>query len=239
VIDTSRNGRGPLDAARFAAAPYAQPQDVIKGLTIGNWCNPPGAGLGLRPTADTGVPLTDAYLWVKVPGGSDGSCDIAGGARAWDYARYNPWGMVGDAQKHFDPLWGTVDPAAGEWFAEHALQLARNANPPLQASGALAVAPSASGGEGGPVNDAVHGSKASARQGRPQVSLILGLEYPTGATPGALAQTHSGRPAGRPAERPMPSPARPGSSEEPPRAIRVPEARPARITFDPNNPYGN
>ena len=61
--------------------------------TRGNWCNPPGAGLGLRPTANTGVALLDANLWIKVPGESDGSCDIAGGARAWDFTAYNPWGV--------------------------------------------------------------------------------------------------------------------------------------------------
>ncbi len=27
--------------------------------------NNPASGLGLRPTANTGVPLVDAYLWVK------------------------------------------------------------------------------------------------------------------------------------------------------------------------------
>ena len=62
---------------------------------------------------------------------SAASCDIAGGARAWDYSRYNPWGIVGDAQNHFDPLWGMVVPPAGAWFPESALQLARNSNPPL------------------------------------------------------------------------------------------------------------
>ena len=65
------------------------------------------------------------------PGQSDGSCDIAGGARAWDYSQYNPWGLLGDAQNHFDPLWGEVDPNAGAWFPEQALQLARQAVPPL------------------------------------------------------------------------------------------------------------
>jgi endoglucanase len=104
---------------------------VTAGLTSGNWCNPPGAGLGLRPTANTGVALLDAYLWVKIPGESDGSCDIAGGARAWDYTQYNPWSLTGDAQNHFDPLWGIVDPAAGLWFPQQALQLAKNATPPL------------------------------------------------------------------------------------------------------------
>jgi endoglucanase len=132
VVDTSRNGQGPNDMSAYAAAPYNQPSQVVSALQGGNWCNPPGAGLGLRPTTDTGTPLLDAYLWVKIPGESDGSCDIAGGARAWDYAAYNPWGLTGDAQRHFDPLWGMVDPAAGEWFPQQALQLAQNASPPLR-----------------------------------------------------------------------------------------------------------
>jgi endoglucanase len=131
LIDTSRNGKGPLDVSPFGAAPYNQPAGVLGGLTGGNWCNPPGAGLGLRPTANTGVALLDAYLWVKIPGESDGSCDIAGGARAWDYTQYDPWGVTGDAQNHFDPLWGMVDPNAGAWFPQQALELAQNATPPL------------------------------------------------------------------------------------------------------------
>jgi endoglucanase len=131
VIDTGRNGQGPLDTAPFAIPPYNQPAAVIGGLDAGNWCNPLGAGAGLRPTVNTGAPVGDAYLWIKTPGGSDGSCDIAGGARAWDYAAYNPWALTGDAQNHFDPLWGLVDPAAGAWFPEQALQLATMADPPL------------------------------------------------------------------------------------------------------------
>jgi endoglucanase len=131
IIDTSRNGQGPLNTAAYALAPYDQSAAVLSGLHSGNWCNPFGAGAGLPPSANTGVALLDAYLWVKVPGESDGSCDIAGGARAWDYTAYNPWGLTGDAQNHFDPLWGMVDPAAGAWFAAQALQLAQNANPSL------------------------------------------------------------------------------------------------------------
>ena len=130
VIDTSRNGQGPLDASVYAAAPYNQPASAISGLNGGNWCNPYGAGLGLRPTANTGVALLDAYLWVKLPGESDGSCDIAGGARAWDFGAYDIWPSTID-ENHFDPLWGMVDPAAGAWFPEQALQLAQKANPPL------------------------------------------------------------------------------------------------------------
>lgn len=132
VVDTSRNGKGTLDATAYAAAPYGQPPSVISGLGNGSWCNPFGAGVGVRPTSKTNVPLVDAYLWIKTPGQSDGSCDIAGGARAWDYSQYNPWGLsTADQQNHFDPLWGRVDPAAGAWFAAQALQLAQNATPPL------------------------------------------------------------------------------------------------------------
>ena len=68
VIDTSRNGAG--------------------GTTDGQWCNPAGQALGASPTTDTGNPLVDAYLWVKVPGESDGTCNQGPSAGTWwaDYA---------------------------------------------------------------------------------------------------------------------------------------------------------
>ncbi|MFJ7202455.1 glycoside hydrolase family 6 protein [Streptomyces sp. NPDC098789] len=78
VIDTSRNGEGPLPGGRQQA-----------------WCNPPGRALGVRPTDRTGDPLVDAYLWIKRPGESDGPC--RGG------------------------------PAAGRWWPDYALGLARRA----------------------------------------------------------------------------------------------------------------
>jgi endoglucanase len=56
VVDTSRNGQGPAT-----------------GIT-NPWCNPPGRGLGQTPTTDTGDPRADAYLWIKTPGASDGTC---------------------------------------------------------------------------------------------------------------------------------------------------------------------
>ena len=76
--------------------------------------------------------LLDACLWIKTPGESDGACAISGGARAWDYAAYNPWNVTGDAQSTFDPLWGMVDPAAGAWFPAQALELAQRAVPSLR-----------------------------------------------------------------------------------------------------------
>jgi endoglucanase len=133
VIDTSRNGDGPNNMQAYAQAPYDQPSSVISKLAGGNWCNPPNSGLGLRPTANTRVPLLDAYLWVKTPGQSDGQCDAAGGVRAWDYTAYTQPGWPTDAasQALFDPLWGVDDPAAGAWFPQQALQLAQEANPAL------------------------------------------------------------------------------------------------------------
>ncbi|MFL5735548.1 MAG: glycoside hydrolase family 6 protein [Chloroflexia bacterium] len=101
VVDTSRNGQGPWVPPPH---PAGDPQD---------WCNPPDRGLGLRPTANTGVPLADAYLWIKTPGQSDGQC-----------TRWGP----GPA----DPVRGIVDPPAGQWFPDMALELVHNANPPIR-----------------------------------------------------------------------------------------------------------
>lgn len=134
VIDTSRNGQGANTMQAYAAAPYDQSASAIAALFQGNWCNPTAAGLGKRPTANTGVPLVDAYLWVKTPGQSDGQCDAAGGVRAWDYTAYTRpgWPTTASDQALFDPLWGTVDPAAGSWFPQQALQLVQKADPPLK-----------------------------------------------------------------------------------------------------------
>jgi endoglucanase len=98
VIDTSRNGAGPWQPP---AGVYPDPQD---------WCNPPGRNLGQRPTADTGIALLDAYLWVKIPGESDGDCTRG----------------LGPAGTTVDPEWGRIDPPAGQWFPEMALDLVHN-----------------------------------------------------------------------------------------------------------------
>ena len=66
VIDTSRNGNGPWDSDDPEA-----------------WCNPPGRALGEAPTVETADPLVDAYLWIKRPGESDGSCRGAPEAGEW------------------------------------------------------------------------------------------------------------------------------------------------------------
>ncbi len=66
VIDTSRNGNGPLAGDRSTA-----------------WCNPPGRALGTAPTVKTGDPSVDAYLWIKRPGESDGQCRGGPAAGRW------------------------------------------------------------------------------------------------------------------------------------------------------------
>ncbi|MDQ0777011.1 endoglucanase [Streptomyces aurantiacus] len=67
VIDTSRNGNGPY----------------TEGDPAENWCNPPGRALGESPTTKTGDDLVDAYLWVKRPGESDGTCKDGPKAGQW------------------------------------------------------------------------------------------------------------------------------------------------------------
>ncbi len=62
IIDTSRNGKGPAGS---------------------EWCNPPGRGLGEKPTGSTGDPLVHAFFWIKRPGESDGACNGGPAAGQW------------------------------------------------------------------------------------------------------------------------------------------------------------
>ncbi|MFP5346280.1 MAG: glycoside hydrolase family 6 protein [Actinomycetes bacterium] len=57
VVDTSRNGAGPLGTL---------------------WCDPPGRRLGPAPTLRTGETGVAAYLWVNAPGEADGCAAPAG-----------------------------------------------------------------------------------------------------------------------------------------------------------------
>jgi len=74
VTDTGRNGRG----------------------SNGEWCNPAGRALGREPAASSDGAL-DAYLWIKPPGESDGTCGggpVAGAfwtERAISLARAAGW----------------------------------------------------------------------------------------------------------------------------------------------------
>ncbi len=70
LVDTSRNGRGPLSERHRDS-----------------WCNPPGRAVGVRPTADTPSRLVDAYVWVKRPGESDGTCRGGPTSGLWYHTR--------------------------------------------------------------------------------------------------------------------------------------------------------
>jgi endoglucanase len=64
IVNTATNGRGPL-----------RPRNrVLHGNTI--HCNPPGRGLGPKPTKDVPdrYPHLDAFAWVGQPGRSAGEC---------------------------------------------------------------------------------------------------------------------------------------------------------------------
>jgi endoglucanase len=68
VIDTSRNGNGPLGS---------------------EWCDPSGRAIGTASTNVTGDAKIDAFVWVKPPGESDGCIAPAGQfvpQRAYDLA---------------------------------------------------------------------------------------------------------------------------------------------------------
>ncbi|OZJ03993.1 hypothetical protein BZG36_04040 [Bifiguratus adelaidae] len=100
VTDTSRNG-----------------QQNIRN-TWGDWCNIKGAGLGARPSANTGVSNVDAFLWVKTPGESDGTSNSSA-------PLYDPNCSQNDSLPNA--------PNAGSWFNQQFIMLVENANPPIKA----------------------------------------------------------------------------------------------------------
>ena len=96
IVDTGRNG--------------------VSGLRQewGNWCNIKGAGFGIRPSADTGLELADAFVWVKPGGESDGTSD--------------------SSAVRFDSFCGKSDsyqpsPEAGAWHQAFFEDLITNAKP--------------------------------------------------------------------------------------------------------------
>jgi cellulose 1,4-beta-cellobiosidase len=94
VLDTSRNG--------------------VYGLRWNwdEWCNVDGAGLGVRPSAETKDEALDAFVWVKRPGESDG---------------------IGDGSVDGCAAKSAVRPAPARdaWFQGFFEMLVRNAHPTL------------------------------------------------------------------------------------------------------------
>ena len=97
VIDTGRNGKAHVRT------------------TLGNWCNIKGAGLGERPQASP-APMVDAYLYIKVPGESDGTANSKA-------SRFDPNCVSDDATPGA--------PEAGKMFDSYLIDLLKKATPSL------------------------------------------------------------------------------------------------------------
>ncbi|CAJ2502638.1 Uu.00g100320.m01.CDS01 [Anthostomella pinea] len=91
-------------------------RNAVTGLRLewGDWCNVNGAGFGVRPTSDTGDELTDAFVWGKPGGESDGTSDTTA-------TRYDSFCGKDDAYK--------PSPEAGAWNQPYFEMLLKNANP--------------------------------------------------------------------------------------------------------------
>jgi hypothetical protein len=71
IVDTADNGQGPL-----------LNQDRQDNGNE-NLCNPPGRGLGVQNTTNTGYPLADAFMWTHPPGNSSGCGGGPAGGVFW------------------------------------------------------------------------------------------------------------------------------------------------------------
>ncbi|EEY23848.1 exoglucanase-6A [Verticillium alfalfae VaMs.102] len=81
-----------------------------------HWCNINGTGFGPRPTTEIADEITDAIVWIKPGGESDGTSDET--AVRFDENCHSP--------SAFQPA-----PEAGGWFQAYFEMLLKNANPPL------------------------------------------------------------------------------------------------------------
>jgi len=91
-------------------------RNAVQGIREewGHWCNVNGAGFGVRPTSSTGSSLTDAFVWVKPGGESDGTSDTTAN-------RYDSFCGHSDAYK--------PSPEAGQWNQAYFEMLLKNAVP--------------------------------------------------------------------------------------------------------------
>ncbi|KAK3325110.1 1, 4-beta cellobiohydrolase [Apodospora peruviana] len=97
ITDTGRSGKQPTGQIEW-----------------GHWCNAIGTGFGMRPTANTGLDIQDAFVWIKPGGECDGTSDTSA-------VRYDYHCGLADA---LQPA-----PEAGQWFQKYFEQLLTNANP--------------------------------------------------------------------------------------------------------------
>ena len=105
VVDTSRNGQGPWRRPCRTRTPRTGATRPAAASVRGRRRTP---GRRSRWASSSSTRISGSG-----PGESDGSCNR---------------GIAGST---IDPEWGLVDPPAGAWFPQQALQLAQLASPPL------------------------------------------------------------------------------------------------------------
>ena len=142
LIDTSRNGwGGPNRPTQVSTSTdlntYVNQSRIDRRPHRGGWCNQAGAGIGMRPTGNTGIAGVDAFVWVKPPGESDGVSqpgiiDPDDPAKGFD-AMCDP-----NAQNRYNTAFPTNAlpnaPHAGRWFPQQFTMLVQNAFPALPSS---------------------------------------------------------------------------------------------------------
>lgn len=115
IVDTSKLSNG-VSLANILTITGRNGVQPTKQQKWGNWCNVIGTGFGVRPTAQTGDDLVDAFVWIKPGGECDGTSDRS--ANRFDEHCASP-----DALQ--------PSPQAGTWFQAYFEQLLKNANPPF------------------------------------------------------------------------------------------------------------
>jgi len=141
LIDTSRNGWGgsSYGYSRPTAAStatevnaYVNASKIDRRYHRGNWCNQAG-GIGIRPTASTGISGVDAFVWGKPPGESDG-ISSAGVVDPNDPAKTFDMMCDPNGMSKYNANYATgavTAPHAGRWNQAHFDQLVANAYPAL------------------------------------------------------------------------------------------------------------
>jgi endoglucanase len=84
IVNTSDNGHGPK----------LNPHPGRQGVE--DLCNPPGRGLGIEDTTDTGYDAADAFLWVHSPGMSGGTCNGGPAGGFWPAKAESEAGRAND-----------------------------------------------------------------------------------------------------------------------------------------------
>jgi cellulose 1,4-beta-cellobiosidase len=142
LIDTSRNGWGGPNRPTAVSTStnvntYVDQSRIDRRPHRGGWCNQAGAGIGARPTANTGITGVDAFVWVKPPGESDGVSQDGIVDPNDPAKRFDPM-CDPNGQSRYNSQYPTNAlpnaPHAGRWFPEQFAQLVQNAYPPIPSS---------------------------------------------------------------------------------------------------------